>query len=110
MTKSFGDDGLGQDDARRGPVAGDVVRLLGDFLHDLGAHILELVFERYLLGDRHAVIGDGRGAIALFEDDVAPARADGDLDRVRDRVDAALQRPTGFFVVQNNLRHKILKS
>ena len=49
--------------------------LLRDFLHHLRAHVLELVFELDLLGDRDAVLGDGRGAERLVEDDVAALRA-----------------------------------
>jgi hypothetical protein len=32
----------------------------GDFLDELGAHVLEGVLELDLLGDGHAVVGDGR--------------------------------------------------
>ena len=66
---------LGEHGGGGGAVAGDVVGLGGDFLHQLGAHVLERVVELDLLGDRHAVVGDGRGAELLVEHDVAARRA-----------------------------------
>jgi hypothetical protein len=56
--------------------------------HHLGAHVLELVLELDLLGDGDAVLGDGRRAEGLLEHDVAALRAQGDLDRVGEDVDA----------------------
>ena len=49
------------------------------------------VVELDVFGDGHAVVGDGRRAELLVEDDVAPLRAEGDLDRVREMVDATLE-------------------
>ena len=62
---------LGQHGGGGGAVAGDVVGLGGDLLHQLGAHVLEGVLELDLTGDGHAVVGDGRRAELLLEDDVA---------------------------------------
>ena len=72
----------------RGAVAGDVAGLRSDFAHHLRAHVLEAVLELDLLGDGHAVLGDGGGAEALLDDDVAALGAEGDLHRVGERVDA----------------------
>ena len=58
-----------------------------------------------LLGDGHAVVGDRRGAELLVEDDVAAARAEGDLDRVGEGVDAALERAPGVVGEAQDLRH-----
>ena len=50
----------GEHGRRRGAVTGDVVRLGGDLLGELGAHVLPRVLELDLLGDRDAVVRDGR--------------------------------------------------
>ena len=65
--------------------------LRGDFLHHLGAHVLERVLELDLLGDRDAVVGDRRRTEFLVEDDVAALGTEGNLDRVRELVDARLE-------------------
>ena len=50
------------------------------------------VLDLDLTGDRDAVVRDRRRAVLLVEHDVAPLRAKGDLDRVGEDVDAALER------------------
>src|SRR5918911_1620740 len=74
--------GQGEDRRRGGAVAGHVGGLLGDGVDQLGAHVLERVGQVDLLADGDAVLGDGRPAKALVEDDVAPGRAEGQADRV----------------------------
>ena len=49
---------LRQDGRRGGAVAGDIGRLARDFLHHLGAHVLERVLQVDFLRDRDAVLGD----------------------------------------------------
>ena len=78
-----------------GAVTGDVVGLLGDFLDELGADLLERVLEVDLLGDRDAVVGDRGGAPLLLEDDVAALRAEGDADGVGELVHARFERSGG---------------
>src|SRR3954462_11694647 len=85
------DDRLREHGRRRGAVARDVVRRRGDLAHELCALVLEDVLDLDLTSDGHAVVRDGRGAELLVEDDVAPPGAKGDLDRVRDGVDAGLE-------------------
>ena len=74
-------DGLGEQRGGGRAVAGDVVRLAGDFAHHLRAHVLEGIREFDLLRDGHAVLGDLRGAELLVEDHVAAGRT----ERARDR-------------------------
>jgi hypothetical protein len=62
-------------------------------------------FELDLLGDGDAVLGDGRRTELLLDDDVAALGAERHLDRVGQRVDAAQDRLTGIFSVQNLLCH-----
>ena len=85
---AFLHDRLRQHGRGGGAVAGDVGSLGSDFLHHLRAHVLELVLQLDFLGDRHAVLGDGRGAERALEHDVAALGAEGDLDRVGQDVDA----------------------
>src|SRR5205085_2711062 len=82
-------DGLGQHGGGGGSVASFVTGLGGHFLHHLGTHVLKLVLQLNLLGHRHAVLGDRRGAKRLVDDDVAALGAQGDLDRVGKDVHAA---------------------
>src|SRR6201999_3571338 len=72
-----------------GAVAGRVSGLGSDFAHHLRAHVLELVLELDLLGDGDAVLGDAGSAERLVENDVAALRAERDLHRVGEDVDAA---------------------
>ena len=85
---AFVEDGLGQNGRGGGAVAGGVGGLGSDFLHELGAHVLELVLQFDFLRNRHAVLGDGGGAKALVDDHVTTLGAEGDFDRVGKRVDA----------------------
>jgi hypothetical protein len=85
---AFANDGLGENRGGRRAVAGDVVGLGGDFTDELGAHVLELVFQFDFLGDGNAVLGDARSAEGLVDDDVAALRAERDLHGVCEDVDA----------------------
>jgi hypothetical protein len=69
VLEALGEDGLGVDGGGGGAVAGLLGGLGGDFLDHLGAHVLVGVVEGDLLGDGHAVLGDGGGAEGLLEDD-----------------------------------------
>ena len=58
-----------------------------------------------LLGDGHAIVGDGGRAPLLVDDDVATARAERHLHRVGERVDTALERAAGALVELQDLGH-----
>src|SRR5205085_1871818 len=87
--RAFPNDGGGQHGRGGGAVAGRIGRLGSDFAHHLRAHVLELVVEFDLLGDGDAVLGDAGSTKRLVEHDVAALRAEGDLHRVVENVDAA---------------------
>ena len=86
---AFPDDRLGENSRRRGAVAGDITGLRGDLAQHLRAHVLELVLELDLLGDRHSVLGDAGGAEALLDDDVATLGAERDTYGIGEDIDAA---------------------
>src|SRR4051812_41231690 len=76
---------------RGGAVTGDVVRLGGDLLGELRAHVLPRVVQLDLLGDRDTIVRDRGGAPLLVEHHVLALRAERDSDRVGELVDAGLQ-------------------
>src|SRR5687768_12054310 len=91
VLEALAEDRLGEHGRRRGAVAGDVRGLRRDLLHHLGAHVLERIGELDLLGDGDTVLGDRRRAELLVDDDVPTLRAEGDLHRLGELVDAALE-------------------
>src|SRR3569833_172106 len=91
VLEAFAEVRLGEHRGGRGAVAGVVRRLGRDFLHHLRAHVLERIRQLDFLRDGHAVLGDGRGAELLVDDDVPALGSEGDLHRLGELVDAALQ-------------------
>ena len=85
---AFADDRLGQHGGGSGAVTGDVGGLGSNFLDHLRAHVLELVLQFDFLGDRHAVLGDGRGTEGTLQNHVAALGAEGHLDGVGEDIDA----------------------
>ena len=89
---------LGQHRRRGGAVARDVVGGGGHLAHELGALVLERVLDLDLASDGHAVVRDRRGAELLVDHDVAALRAERDLYRVGDRVNARFERAASLRV------------
>ena len=85
VLEAFAEDRLGEHGGGGGAVAGEVGGLGGDFLHHLGAHVLDRIVELDFLGDGHAVLGDGRRAELLVDDDVAALGTERDLHRLGER-------------------------
>jgi SAM-dependent methyltransferase len=94
-SKTFGEDGLGEDGGGGGAVAGLIGGLLGDFVDHLGAHGLEGLGERDFLGDRDAVLGDGGTAVGLLDDDMAASGPHGALDGLGETIDTLLHFKEG---------------
>lgn len=88
---------MGQDGGGSGSVAGDVVRLGRSLFKKLGAHILVRIGKLDLLGDGHAVVGDGGSAELLVQRDVAAFRPQGSCHRSGEDVHAGFQTGAGVF-------------
>jgi len=99
-------DGLREDRRRSRAVARVVVRPRGDLFDHLRADILDLLLELDLLGDRDPVLLIV-GAPQLFSmPTLRPFRAEGDADRVCERVHAALDALPGAALVSDFLAHR----
>src|SRR5690606_4574141 len=86
VLQAFFNDGLSQDGSGGGAVAGIVGGLGSDFLDQLGADVVEFVFQFDFVGNRHAVFSDGGGAEGAVKNDVAAFGAQGGLDGVGEDV------------------------
>ena len=91
VLEAFAEDRLREHGRGRRAVAGIVRRLGRDFLHHLRAHVLERIRQLDLLRDGDAVLGDGRSAELLVDDDVAALRSERDLHGLGELIDAALE-------------------
>jgi hypothetical protein len=105
VAQALVDQGLGEHGGGGGAVAGHVVGLGRDLLGQLRAEVLVVVLELDLLGDGHAVVGDGGGAPLLVEDDVAALGAEGDADHVGQLVHPGLERAARLGAEQQLLWH-----
>ncbi|MCY1225193.1 hypothetical protein D9M72_373830 [compost metagenome] len=94
--ETFANDGLCQDRGGRGAVTSVVAGLGGHFLHELGAHVLQLVLEFDFLGHGHTVLGHGGGAERTLEHHVAALGAQGHFDCVGQDVDTLDHACAGF--------------
>ena len=107
IRRPFAEDGAGQDGRGGGAVAGGVGRLRRHDVDELGAHVLERVGQLDLLGDRDAVLGDGRAAERLAEDHVTPGRAERGAHGVGQDVDAFEHLPAGGVGEKQLLGHGV---
>ena len=98
VAKAFLYEGLCEHGCGGGSVTGDVVGLGCDLFDELGAHVLVGIFELDLACDRHAIVGDGRCAELLIEDDVTTLWAERYLDRVSELVYAGLEATARVFM------------
>ena len=89
----------------RRAVAGDVGGLRGDFVDELGPHVLEAVFELDFLAHGHAVLGDGRAAERFVDDHVAAGRAHRDGDRIGQFLDALEHFGSGLILKEQLFSH-----
>src|SRR4029450_3175775 len=105
VAQALANQSLGEHGRRGRTVAGYVVGLLRDLLDGLGADLLVGILELDLLGDRDTVIGNGRRAPLLLEDDIAALRAEGDLHGVGKLIHAALEATPRILIERDDLGH-----
>ena len=98
VPQPFLEDRPGQHGGGGGAVAGDVGSLRGDLVDQLGAHVLEAVFEFDFLRDGHAVLGDGRPAVGFVQNDVPPGRSHRHGDHVGQFVHTAEHPLAGMMI------------
>ena len=102
---TLGDHCLCQNGCGGGAVACCVVGLGCDLTHQLRAHVLKLVLQLDLLGDGHTVVGDDGGAELLAQHHVAALGAQGDLNRICQRVNASAQCLAGVLALLDLFSH-----
>ena len=105
VPQAFLEDGPGQHGGRGGAVAGQVGGLLSHLDDQLGAHVLEAVFQFDLLGHRHAVLGHRRPAVGLVDDHVASRGAHRHGHGVGQFVDALHHLLPGMVFKKQLFRH-----
>src|SRR5215213_3285235 len=110
VAQALADQGLGEHGGGGGAVTGDLVGLLGDLLAGLGPDLLPRVLELDLVGDGHAVVGDGGRAPLLLEDDVAALGTQRHLDGVGELVHPPLEGAAGVLVEGDDLGHRAATS
>ena len=101
------DHALGKDGRGRRAVTGFFVGLVGDFVDELGAHVLDRVLKLDFAGDRNPVFANRRRAIALVEGHVAAFRPEGQFDGIGKFVDAGDHLVAGGLAKIDVLCHKI---
>src|SRR5690606_26040182 len=101
--RAFTEQRLGQHGRGGGAVTRHVGGLRSDLFDHLSAHVLELVFEFDLLGDRDTVFGHRGGTPGLLDHDVASTGPEGHLDRVGQGVHALEDGTAGAFIEANFL-------
>ncbi len=105
VAQALGHDNVGEQGCGGGAVARAVVGLGGGFLHELGAHVLHGILELDFLGNRHAVIGDGGGAIGALKGDVAALGAKGNFNGIGQLGDASSKAAAGLSLEFNVFSH-----
>ena len=105
VPQTFAEDLAGQHRGGRRAVAGQVRGLRGDLVDELGAHVLEAVLQIDFLAHRHAVLGDGRTAVGLVENDVVTGRAQGHGDHVGQFFHTPKQTLPGLIIVKQLFSH-----
>jgi hypothetical protein len=108
LAQTFLHQRLGKNRGGRRAVTGDVVGLGRDLFDQLGAHVLEHVFELDLTSDRNTIVGDRRSAELLVEHHVATLGAERDLDGVGELVHTGFETAACGLIELQNLGHRRL--
>ena len=105
ILKTFAVNSLGEQGSRGRAVARYVVRLGGDFLNHLSAHILEGIGKLNFLGYGNAVLGDLGRAELLVDDDVTAGRTESRSYGARKLLNTGENLLTSFCIKLNLLSH-----
>ena len=108
VLKTFTVNSLGEERRRRRAVAGYVVRLGGDFLNHLSAHVLEGIGKLDFLSYGNTVLGDLGRAELLVDDDVTAGRTESRSYGTRELLDTGENLLTSFCIKLNLLSHFFL--
>ena len=95
--QAFAVDALGQYRGGSGAVSGYIRGLGSHFLDHLRSHVFLGILQIDLLGNGHAVLGDGRRTEFLFQNDVASTRTQRCLHCIGQLVDPIKDRLPGIF-------------
>jgi hypothetical protein len=110
VAEAFFVDGFCEDGGGGGTVTGHVAGLAGDLADELSAHVFEGAGQFDFLGDGDAVLGDGRGAEFLVEDDVTAGGPESGFDGLGDFFDAAQEGLAGGFIEAELFCHNRIDS
>ena len=107
VAHAFVNHSLCQNGSSGGAVTGNIVGFDGYFFNQLCAHIFKRIFQFDVAGNGYTVIGDGRCAEFLFQNNVTAFRTEGYFYSVSQSIYATLQATTSFFIKQNLFSHFI---
>ena len=99
------DDALSQNGSGGRAIAGIIVGLAGNLLHELRTDVLELILEFHLARHAHSILRDVRSTVLLVKNHVAAFRTQRHLHSVAQLVNALLQLFTSLNVKFNYLSH-----
>ena len=102
---AFMHNGLGQHRSGGGTIAGDVIGLGGNFTDQGSAHVFKWIFQFNVLGNGHAIIGDGGRTEFLFQDNVTAFGPQCYFYGISQFIDAAFQAATSIFIKFNQFSH-----
>ena len=108
--RPLAEDRAGEDRGRGRAVTGQIGRLRGHLVDELGAHVLEGIFEIDFLAHRDAVLGDRRATERLVDDHVAAGRPHRHRHGAGELLDAFQELGTGLVVEQQLLGHGTISS
>ena len=106
ILQALSDDGMGQDGGRGGAVAGDIIGLGRGLFQQLRAHVFEGIGQFDVTRDSHAIVGDCWSAELLVQHNIAPFGAERHLNRIGQRIHAALERIARLFIKLQTFCHE----
>jgi hypothetical protein len=87
---------VGEECRGRRTISGSVIGLACCFLDELSAHVLDLILELDLFGDRDSVIGDLRSSVRFRKNHITTLRPHSAYDGLRDLLHTGEHFETSF--------------